>query len=270
MEIPIYQIDAFTQQAFAGNPAAVCPLEYWLNDDLMQKIAAENNLSETVFFVKEQRDYRIRWFTPKCEIDLCGHATLAAAYVLWNFLGETGTLRFHSLSGQLTVTRDGGLLVLDFPARPIEDSLQDPSVHAALNGASAPVWIGHKDGRVLIEYETQADVAALAPNFNQLAALPYSSYFATAPGEKNTKAAADFVCRMFAPQKGVNEDPVTGSAYTTLTPYWTHKLQKQKLYARQISARGGEIYTECAGDRVAIAGHACCVLKGTFLIPQHL
>lgn len=261
MDIPIYQVDAFSDIAFAGNPAAVCPLKYWLDDDLMQKIAAENNLAETAFFVKEGTDYRIRWFTPKCEVNLCGHATIAAAYVLWRELEDTSTtLTFHSLSGALSVTRNEALYCLNFPSRPITQTLDNALIAQAL-GPNTPLWVGANDDRVLLHYAKEAEIAAIEPDFNALTKLPYSVYCVTAVGD-----AKDFVARVFAPVKGINEDPVTGSAYTALAPFWATKLHKTQFQARQISARGGDVYCELQNDRVLIAGHAVCVMRGTLSV----
>ncbi len=266
MDIPLYQIDAFAQRPFTGNPAAVCPLKYWPNAALMQKIAAENNLAETAFFVKENGQYHIRWFTPTVEIELCGHATIAAAYVLWHFLGETEhTITFNSLSGPLEVTQEGTLIALNFPARVISSDIDPSATHNALHAPQPPTWAGANDGRALVHYPTQHCIQALAPNMNALKQLPYRIVYATAPGEHH-----DFVCRVFAPNLGIDEDPVTGSAYTALTPYWANQLKKDALQARQISARGGNVYTTFLNDRVRIAGHAVCVLKGTLFTEDNL
>ncbi len=262
MELPIYQVDAFTDIAFCGNPAAVCPLNYWLDDALMQKIAAENNVSETAFFVREGEGYRIRWFTPKHEVPLCGHATIAAAHVLWfEHRLDADTLHFESLSGTLTVTRKKGLITLNFPSRPITEPLEAPELFTTL-GEATPLWAGVSGERVLIEYADESTVVALAPQFSALSALPYSIVYATAKGKDY-----DFVARVFAPAIGIDEDPVTGSAYTSLTPYWSQKLGNQPFRARQVSARGGDVFTELKNDRVMIAGHAVSVFSGTLWLP---
>lgn len=267
MKIPIYQIDAFSREPFSGNPAAVCPLEYWLEDALMQKIAAENNLAETVFFVREGAGYRIRWFTPTCEVDLCGHATVAAAYVLWEFLGETAEeISFASLSGPLSVRRSDDHLQLNFPARPITTRIDAPELVQALHPAHVPLLIAaHGLERVLVRYGTAAEIQALNPDMSALKKLPYGVIYATAAGEGTD---ADFVCRVFAPNQGIDEDPVTGSAYTALTPFWATQMNKTQFFARQLSERGGEVWTAQLGERVTIAGHACCVLTGEFRVPQ--
>lgn len=262
LDIPIYQIDAFAERPFEGNPAAVCPLVEWLDDTLMQQIAAENNLAETAFVVREPTGYRIRWFTPECEIDLCGHATLAAAYVLWHCRGETApVLTFASLSGPLKVTREGAWLQLDFPSRPAQAAVSDPQLLKAL-GAGAPLWFGRQGSWALVHLEDAAAVQALQPDFRAMKACRDHVVCVTAAGT----GEADFICRLFAPAKGIDEDPVTGSAYTTLTPYWSERLGNRPLLARQVSARGGWVRTELAGERVLISGLAVAVLQGTFLL----
>lgn len=265
MSIPIYQIDAFSQVPFAGNPAAVCPLPAWPTEQWMQNVAMENNLSETAFFVRSADRYRIRWFTPTCEVDLCGHATLASAFVLWQYLGEqTDEITFDSASGPLQVTRQGPLLELNFPARTITEHIANTSeagnAIATALGCS-PRWMGHDHRRCLIEATSEQHLAQLEPDMNALMSLPYDVFLVTAKGEEH-----DFVCRVFAPIKGINEDPVTGSAYTALTPYWAAKLKQTKLNARQLSQRGGSVATQLTGDRVLIAGHAVCVMRGELLV----
>lgn len=265
MPIPIFQVDAFARQPFEGNPAAVCPLERWLDDSLMQNIARENNLAETAFIVPEKEGYRIRWFTPECEIELCGHATIAAAYVLWHFLAETRSpLVFFSLSGELTVTREAEQIILNFPSRPIQQPLTDPALATALGNADGIVWMGAQQGRVLVELTSEQDIAGLQPDFDALLRLPYSIIYTTARGDRN-----DFVCRVFAPAIGINEDPVTGSAYTSLTPYWAAKLGKSTLQARQISSRGGDVSTRLDADRVFIGGYATCFMRGDIYLERY-
>lgn len=237
MKIPIYQLDAFTEALFSGNPAAVCPLEGWLSDDLMQAIAAENNLSETAFLVAEGGGYGLRWFTPTVEVDLCGHATLAAAHLLLNHLGHGGDgVAFETRSGTLAVKRDGGALAMDFPALPPGERIEAaPGFAAALGGRPAELYKireVHGAPYLLALFGSAAEVARLAPNFAALGA----NVIATAPGGE-----ADFVSRFFAPVSGIDEDPVTGSAHCTLTPFWAERLGKSSLKARQISARGGEM-----------------------------
>jgi PhzF family phenazine biosynthesis protein len=255
MRLPLYQVDAFTRRRFAGNPAAVCPLPKWLPDGTLQQIAAENNLAETAFFVAEPDGYRLRWFTPAVEIDLCGHATLAAAYVLMDCLGfGANQITFHSRSGLLTVLRDGDLYTLDFPARPGAPEAVEAGLTAAL-GAVPQEQLAARD--TMCVFGTEAEVRALQPNMEALAALDLFAVIATAPGED-----CDFVSRFFAPKQGIAEDPVTGSAHCTLTPYWAARLGKNKLFARQVSVRGGELWLEDLGDRVRMSGHGALYLSG--------
>lgn len=255
MRLPIYQVDAFSRRRFAGNPAAVCPLKKWLPDAVLQQIAAENNLAETAFFVGEPDGYRLRWFTPEVEIDLCGHATLAAAYVLMDCLGFGGDrVTFHSRSGPLLVWRTGDMLTLDFPSRPGARQPADPALAAAL-GAEPEAIYAARD--TMCVFRTAAEVAALRPNMEALARLDSFAVIATAPGED-----CDFVSRFFAPKAGINEDPVTGSAHCTLTPYWAQRLGKTEMFARQISARGGELWVEEREDRVRISGYGALYMTG--------
>jgi len=257
MELPIYQVDAFASRAFAGNPAAVCPLERWLPDELLQNIGLENNLSETAFFVREGDAYHLRWFTPTREVDLCGHATLASAHVLFHELGHEGdVVRFQSRSGPLSVGRDGERLVLDFPARPGEACEAPEEIVSALGATPveflrAPYW--------LAIFEDEAAVRALEPNFRALKGL--GNLIASAPGSD-----VDFVSRFFAPESGVDEDPVTGSAHCTSGPYWAERLGKTTLRARQISQRTGEVECEVQGERVLIGGHATLYMRGTIYV----
>ncbi len=256
MKLPLYQVDAFTSEVFRGNPAAVVPLERWLDDEILQWIAAENNLSETAYFVREPEGFRIRWFTPMVEVALCGHATLASAWVLFSKL-EPGrdAVTFASRSGPLTVTREDGRLVLDFPARPATAWEAPPALAAAL-GAAPLETLRAMD--VLLVFGDEARVRALRPDFGALAKVDTRGVIVTAPGKD-----ADFVSRFFAPRVGVPEDPVTGSAHCTLVPYWAARLGKSALHARQVSARGGELWCELRGDRVRIAGQAAPYLTGT-------
>lgn len=260
MEIPIYQVDAFTSRVFAGNPAAICPLDSFLPDAVMQSIAAENNLAETAFFVRSGEDrFALRWFTPACEIDLCGHATLASAHTLFHELGQTGDLlRFDTKSGELTVRRDGNKLTLNFPSRPPQPVTPHAGLLAALGGEPDAV-LGARD--YLVRYPTEADVRALKPNMLALMDIDRFAVIVTAPGEKS-----DFVSRFFAPAKGVPEDPVTGSAHCTLVPYWAAKLGKTELYGRQISARGGDLFCKLIGDRVEMSGEGVLYLKGSIFV----
>jgi PhzF family phenazine biosynthesis protein len=261
MRIPLYQIDAFADGPFTGNPAAVCPLEAWLPAETMQAIAAENNLSETAFFVPEGDGYRLRWFTPSIEVDLCGHATLASAFVVFRYLApgrECVTFQTEK-AGALTVGRDGENLVLDFPAMPPLPCPISAEVTAAL-GRKPVALLAARD--YLAVYERADEVAALAPDFAALAALDRFAVIATAPGT----GGIDFVSRFFAPARGVPEDPVTGSAHCTLVPYWAERLGKSRLEARQLSRRGGRLSCGLRGDRVTIAGRAVLYLEGTITI----
>ncbi len=257
MRLPIYQVDAFTDRMFGGNPAAVCPLEAWLPEPTMQAIAAENNLAETAFFVPEGGDYALRWFTPAVEVDLCGHATLASAYVVFRFIEpQRQSVNFRTMkAGTLGVSRRADTLVMDFPARPALPGEPPPGLFAALGGAPREV-LGARDH--LVVYDSAADVAALKPDFTALAKLDCWAAIATAPGEGDV----DFVSRFFAPKQGVPEDPVTGSSHCTLVPYWAKRLGKTALEARQISRRGGALSCALKGDRVSIAGRAVLYLEG--------
>jgi PhzF family phenazine biosynthesis protein len=256
MLLPFFQVDAFTDRLFGGNPAGVCPLEQWLTDDTMQKIAMENNVSETAFFVKEDDGYRIRWFTPKVEVNLCGHATLASAHVLYNHLGYSeDRISFQSRSGILNVSREGELLVLDFPANmPQRSSLPEDFVQA-LNITPIQCHRGKED--YLLLYKSQQEIEALMPDFRRLEKTDARAVIVTAPGDK-----CDFVSRFFGPRVGVDEDPVTGSAHTVLIPFWAAKLGKTEMNARQLSRRGGLIFCRLKGDRVDIGGKAVTYLRG--------
>jgi PhzF family phenazine biosynthesis protein len=257
MRIPMYQIDAFADRPFAGNPAAVCLLEAWLPDETMQAIGAENNLSETAFLVPEGEGYRLRWFTPKVEVDLCGHATLASAYVVFNHLQpDWKRVVFHALSGRLEVARNGDLLMMDFPSRPPRLCDVPEDLVTALRIEPDAVLLAHE---YMAVYPDERTVRSLHPDMPRLAAVTKEfGVIVTAPGDD-----CDFVSRFFAPAVGIPEDPVTGSAHCALTPYWAERLGKKKLHARQVSARGGELWCEDRGDRVAIAGRAVPYLEGT-------
>ena len=259
MKYEIYQVDAFTSHPFAGNPAAVVPLKEWLPDATMLAIAAENNLAETAYFVGGDGNYELRWFTPEVEVDLCGHATLASAHVLYDVLKtESGPIRFKTKSGELVVTCKDDLYVLDFPSRPPVETEVPAGLIEALGGKPEKIL---KSRDYFAVYPSQADVAALNPDFRALAALDVFAVIATAKGED-----ADFVSRFFAPGAGIDEDPVTGSAHCTLIPYWAEQLGKNQLFARQISKRGGELFCELIGDRVHIAGRAVLYLKGEIYV----
>lgn len=260
--IPLYQVDAFTSRVFGGNPAAVCPLEGgWLPDALMQSIGLENNLSETAFLVRSEKPGRfgLRWFTPELEIDLCGHATLASAYVVFKHLHPDWTeVAFDTRSGELIVKRgEGGLLSMDFPSRPPEPGASDSRLRQALGGKAGHILVSRD---YLVEYETEDEVRALQPDMITLAKLD-RFVIVTAPGKE-----VDFVSRFFAPSGGIPEDPVTGSAHCTLIPYWAARLNKTKLHALQVSRRGGELWCELRGDRVTMSGHAVEFLRGTITV----
>ncbi|MGA8599695.1 MAG: PhzF family phenazine biosynthesis protein [Bryobacteraceae bacterium] len=259
MRIPVYQVDAFTDSVFKGNPAAICPLDGWLPDETMQSIAAENNLSETAFFVRNGWGYKLRWFTPAVEVDLCGHATLASAFVLFNLLGEKqDRIVFETKSGTLTVTRRGDLLALNFPSRPPVPVEPCSGLFDAL-GLKPTTILAARD--YLAVYGSEDELRSLDPNMEGLRRIDKFAVIATAPGNK-----CDFVSRFFAPAKGVPEDPVTGSAHCTLIPYWAGRLGKNQLQARQISRRGGELFCELRGDRVEMAGRGALFLKGEILL----
>lgn len=256
MEIRLFQVDAFTDRPFRGNPAAICPLEEWLDDDLLQAMATENQLSETAFFVPVETGYHLRWFTPVAEVDLCGHATLAAAWTLFHRLGhETDSVRFETASGTLTVEREAESLVMDFPSRPARRVTAPDSLLGGLGGAPEEVLAARRD--YLIVYRSEREIVELEPNFEALARLALPGVIITAPGQE-----VDFVSRFFAPALGVPEDPVTGSAHCTLAPYWARRLGKMSLRARQLSARGGEIHCELRDDRVRIGGRCAPYLEG--------
>ena len=257
--IPIYQVDAFASRLFTGNPAAVCPLEKWLPDEQMQAIAAENNLAETAFFVRNGEGYHLRWFTPVVEIDLCGHATLASAFVIFNELTPTAeSVQFSTKSGTLVVKRDGELLSLDFPAFPPQECPVNPGLIAALGGKPGKV-LAARD--YLVVYGTEAELRNVAPDMDALRKADRFGVIATAPGKD-----VDFVSRFFAPAQGIPEDPVTGSAHCTLIPYWSKRLGKTKLHAYQASPRGGELWCEDRGERVTISGKAVQFLEGTICL----
>jgi PhzF family phenazine biosynthesis protein len=260
MELRLYQVDAFADRLFSGNPAAVCPLDAWLPDETMQQIAAENNLAETAFYVHADEGLEIRWFTPTVEVDLCGHATLASAYVVITHDGPVGdVIEFSSKSGPLKVRRRGELLVLDFPADPVEPVSAPRLLIDALGREPIETCKGRTD--YLVVYGAEEQVSALSPDLRDLAAVPARGIIVTAPGRE-----VDFVSRFFAPQVGVPEDPATGSAHTTLTPYWTSRLGERELSATQLSRRRGRLRCRLVGDRVEIAGRAVPYLAGTITL----
>lgn len=256
MEFPLYQIDAFTDRVFAGNPAAICPLDSWILTRLMQYVAAEKNLSETAFLVPDGRDYALRWFTPSAEVDLCGHATLAAGFLVMSVL-EPGReeVTFQTRSGPLIVRRQDDLFDMDFPARPAKPITPPDGLVDAL-GAEPTEVLAARD--LVCLFPDEDAVKALKPDMQRLEKIDTFGIIATAPGRE-----VDFVCRFFAPRVGVPEDPVTGSAYCTLTPFWAERLGKRQLRARQLSSRGGEIHCEHRDDRVGIAGRCVLFLSGT-------
>ncbi len=266
MKLPLYWVDAFASRPFTGNPAGVVPLESWLDAALMQRIAFENGLAETAFFVRSgPARYHLRWFTPACEVDLCGHATLASAFVLFTPVGLAGnTVTFDSRSGPLTVTRlADSKLELDFPATPpavCTDAAAARRVTEALG--RAPEWLGESRFDLFAVLPDAAAVRALRPDLAKVAAAGRRGLIVTAPGDET----CDIVSRFFAPQSGVPEDPVTGSAHSALVPYWAQRLGQAKLHARQLSPRGGELWCESRHDRVRIAGHATLYLRGEITV----
>src|SRR5579872_2173128 len=262
MRIPVYHIDAFASRPFEGNPAAICPLESWLPDATLQAIAGEHNLSETAYYVPRGGHYELRWFTPAVEVDLCGHATVASAHVIFDVRRETEANRitFKSMSGELGVDKTGEngttRYALDFPARPPE-----PCTGAGVAGLSQALGatpqtvLAARD--YLCVFSSEDEILALTPDMAKIAALDRFAVIVTAPGKD-----CDFVSRFFAPAKGVNEDPVTGSSHCTLIPYWAGRLGKTQLLARQRSRRGGELWCRHRGDRVSIAGRAVMYSEG--------
>jgi predicted PhzF superfamily epimerase YddE/YHI9 len=258
MKIPIFQIDAFTEKMFRGNPAAVCPMRAWPKDAVMQAIAAENNLSETAFIVGGQGKYRIRWFTPKAEVDLCGHATLAAGYVVMNHIDKSlKSVKFLSdHSGLLGVSRAGDMLAMDFPSVPAKACAPPASLVQGLRSKGMIATLETARDYMAV-FETEAQVRRLKPDFAKLRRLGKQGIIATAKGDK-----VDFVSRFFAPKLGIDEDPVTGSAHCTLTPFWSKLLKQDRLVALQVSPRGGEILCMQKEDRVFLAGHAVLYMRG--------
>lgn len=262
-KLPLFTVDAFTTRRFHGNPAAIVLLDdgKWLSDDTMQAIAAENNLSETAFIRRKGKTgpMAIRWMTPTVEVDLCGHATLAAAHVLWNHAGfKGGRVAFSSRSGQLTVTREDGRIVLDFPALPGKKVPVTNAMCDALGKAPIEAFMAVK---LMCVFENRRDVYQLQPDLAKVARLDCDGVIVTAPGSGH-----DFVSRYFVPQGGIDEDPVTGSSHCTLAPYWAHVLGKKHLTAHQTSKRGGELWCEVRGSRVRIGGHAVTVSMGSMLV----
>ncbi len=257
MKLEIYQVDAFTEKVFGGNPAAVCPLEKWLTSEQMQQIAMENNLAETAFFVKKNHAFEIRWFTPSVEVDLCGHATLAAAHVLFKHLNypESKITFISARSGELRVSNNQGLLTLDFPTDVFEKIPMPPFISACFQQEPTEAYQGKTD--FMFIFKNEAEIKNIQPDFKAINALGGRGVIVTAKGNE-----VDFVSRFFAPQSGIDEDPVTGSAHTTLTPYWSKKLGKESLAALQLSARVGHLWCTYKGSRVEISGKAVTYLKG--------
>lgn len=259
MKIPIYQIDAFTDERFKGNPAAVCILDGWLPDKTLQNIAFENNLAETAFIVDKNNSIELRWFTPAVEVDLCGHATLATAYTFKEHLDyKADEISFKTKSGVLEVVYGGDMMSMIFPRRPASPYSGEAEVAAALRSRPAELF---KSRDLMAVFNSEEEVRNLEPDFDKIGKLDCLGVIATAPGKN-----ADFVSRFFAPQAGINEDPVTGSAHTTLIPYWSERLRKKQLAAMQISKRGGKLFCEDLGDKVKISGKAVTYLTGSIIV----
>lgn len=261
MKLNIYQVDAFADSVFSGNPAAVCPLQEWIDADLMQKIAAENNLSETAFYVRGSGKIEIRWFTPAIEVDLCGHATLAAAFVLSRYEGfNEDVINFYSSrSGNLPVTFRDGLFMLNFPTDKFEEIELSDELLSATNKIPVSAYRGNTD--YMLVFENQDDIRTMQPNLPLIAGLKARGIIVTAKGIHH-----DFVSRFFAPAAGVNEDPVCGSAHTTLIPYWAGRLNKNTLTALQLSSRGGELHCRLLNDRIELGGKAVMYMKGEIFV----
>jgi len=262
MPLPVFHVDAFTAKPFAGNPAAVCPLFKWLDDEVLRAVAAENNLSETAYLVPRGDHYELRWFTPRCEVKLCGHATLASALVVLQILEpKRDSVRFETrMSGALTVSRDGDLFAMDFPALSPWTCTDPPS--ALIEGLGAiPATVMQIEDNYFAVYEREEDVRRIRPDFRLLEKLHPAGVAITAPGKDS-----DFVSRYFAPSYGIPEDPVTGSTHCSLAPYWARRLGKSSLHARQVSERGGELWCEVKGERVILRGNAVLTLRGEMLI----
>jgi PhzF family phenazine biosynthesis protein len=260
MRIKFYQVDAFTDKLFGGNPAGVCPLEDWLPDEVMQNIAFENNLAETAFFVTNDVDFELRWFTPLSEVDLCGHATLATAHVLFEHLDyNREKIVFHSRSGELAVRKKDEMLVLNFPIDIVKKIEAPEELIKAVGAKPLEVFKGKTD--YMLVYSSQKEIENISPDFELIKKSKARGVIVTAKGDE-----VDFVSRFFAPEVGINEDPVTGSAHTTLTPYWASRLEKSELSAMQISKRQGKLHCRLIKDRVEIAGNAVTYLEGSIKI----
>ena len=262
MTIPLYQVDAFTDRPFHGNPAAVCLLDAARDEDWMQSVAAEMNLAETAFVSPRDDGFDLRWFTPTCEVDLCGHATLASAHALWETkrLRAGTTARFHTRSGWLTADQRGGLIELDFPS--LKTTAEPTAAPALAEALGAPVvWAGRSKGNLLARIEDAATLRQVVPDQGRIVKLPCQGVIITAAGD----SSYDFVSRYFTPQQGIDEDPVTGSAHCTLAPYWAGILGRDSLVGFQASARGGTVRVRVDGDRVRLGGHAVTILRGELL-----
>jgi PhzF family phenazine biosynthesis protein len=266
MSLEIIQVDAFTQKPFQGNPAAVCVTAAALPEALMQSVAAELNLSETAFVWPQEDGFSLRWFTPAAEVDLCGHATLASAHVLWSegHLSVDQTARFQTRSGLLTAQRQEDWIQLNFPVQPVRDATVTPQLIAALGPAEIH-YVGKNETNYLVVLRSQTALTNLKPNFDKVKALPVQGIIATSQASDQNY---DFVSRYFAPAVGINEDPVTGSTHCSLAPYWQDRLGKQDLVAYQISARGGELRLRCEAERIYISGQAVTVMRGQLLLPD--
>jgi predicted PhzF superfamily epimerase YddE/YHI9 len=262
MNYTIYQVDAFTDRPFTGNPAGVCILQAPAEEPWMRNVAAEMNLSETAFLSPEPDGFRLRWFTPTVEVPLCGHATLASSHILWETgrLGFDDTARFHTLSGVLTAEKRGPEIEMNFPLRPIEETPPPPDLGKALG--ARPLWVGRSAMNLLVELDSEKTVRDLEPNMHTLARLPAKGVIVTSRSER---PEFDFVSRYFAPAQGVNEDPVTGSAHCTLGPFWEARLGKSSMVGYQASARGGIVKVRVVGDRVLLGGSAVTVLKAELI-----
>ncbi len=255
MQLPIYYVDAFTKKVFGGNPAAVVPLPNWIEDSQLQRIAAENNLSETAFVVESGEDYQLRWFTPTAEIDLCGHATLATAYVIKRFFKPAASrLHFHTKSGELSVSLGSSMLTLDFPSKPASPIPITTTIAKALGAQPTELYLARD---LVAVFDSEETIRSLTPSPDLLRELPGLGVTITAPGE-----SSDFVSRAFFPKIGIREDPVTGATHCSLIPYWSNRLRKRELTAKQLSERGGELACTDLGDRVLIAGEAALYLEG--------
>ena len=261
VEIKRYQVDAFAEETFRGNPAVVCPLDKWLPDDLMQRIAMENNLSETAFYVKEGEGFRIRWFTPTVEVDLCGHATLASAFVLFNHEHYRGDkIVFQSRSGPLHVSKSNEWITLNFPADAMTEVPVSPELYAGFQEKPSKIWKGKTD--YMLVYDREIQIKNCKPDFIAVKKIKARGIIVTAKGD-----SVDFVSRFFCPQSGIDEDPVTGSAHTSLVPYWAGVLGKEQLSARQISAREGKLFCELQSDRVLMSGTGKLFSTGVIYLP---